>query len=48
MKGFHIEKLIFESLPDVYVTALVYVLENRAAKRPTALVPADHPPMGPD
>jgi hypothetical protein len=25
MDGFHIEKLIFESLPGVYVTALVYV-----------------------
>src|SRR5215469_5633128 len=32
MNGFHIEKLIFESLPGVYVTALVYVPENEAAK----------------
>src|SRR5215470_2278851 len=28
MKQFHIEKLIFESLPGVYVTALVYVPED--------------------
>src|SRR5580765_2852334 len=28
MEGFHIEKLIFESLPGIYVTALVYVPED--------------------
>jgi pimeloyl-ACP methyl ester carboxylesterase len=28
MDGFHIEKLIFESLPGVYVTALLYVPED--------------------
>ncbi len=42
MKGFHIEKLIFESLPGVYVTALVYVPENGAAKNPGVLVPSGH------
>ena len=42
MKGFDIEKLIFESLPGVYVTALVYVLENGAAKHPGVLVPSGH------
>ena len=28
MDGFHIEKLIFESLPEIYVTALVYVPDD--------------------
>ena len=46
MKGFHIEKLIFESLPGVYVTALVYVPENEAAKHPALLVPSGHAANG--
>src|SRR5438105_234623 len=28
MDGFHIDKLIFESLPGIYVTALVYVTDD--------------------
>ena len=31
MRGFRIEKLVFESLPGVYVTALVYVPDARRA-----------------
>jgi Acetyl xylan esterase (AXE1) len=46
MRGFHIEKLIFESLPGVYVTALVYVPENGAAKNPGVLVPSGHSANG--
>ena len=46
MKGFHIEKLIFESLPGVYVTALVYVPENGTARNPGVLVPSGHSPNG--
>jgi pimeloyl-ACP methyl ester carboxylesterase len=46
MKGFHIEKLIFESLPGVYVTALIYVPENGAAKNPAMLVPSGHAANG--
>lgn len=46
MKGFHIEKLIFESLPGVYVTALVYVPENGSAKKPAVLVPSGHSANG--
>ena len=42
MKGFHIEKLIFESLPDIYVSALVYVPENGVARNPGVLVPSGH------
>lgn len=46
MKGFHVEKLIFESLPGVYVTALVYVPENGATKHPAVLVPSGHSSNG--
>jgi hypothetical protein len=46
MAGFHIEKLIYESLPHLYVTALVYVPEDGAKKHPAVLVPAGHSPRG--
>lgn len=46
MNGFHIEKLIFESLPGVYVTALLYVPEDGAAKHPGVLVPSGHSANG--
>ena len=46
MQGFHIEQLIFESLPGVYVTALVYVPEDGAAKHPAVLVPSGHSANG--
>jgi cephalosporin-C deacetylase-like acetyl esterase len=46
MDGFHIEKLIFESLPGIYVTALVYVPDDEAKKHPAVLVPAGHSPNG--
>ena len=50
MQGFHIEKLIFESLPGVYVTALLYVPDGsnvgQQLKRPAILVPAGHAPDG--
>ena len=46
MNRFHIEKLIFESLPGVYVTALVYVPENGAARHPGVLVPSGHSANG--
>src|SRR5215472_14496368 len=46
MKGYAIEKLIFESLPGVYVTALVYSPDDRGAKHPAVLVPAGHAPNG--
>lgn len=45
MPGYHIEKLIFESLPRVYVTALVYAPDD-GAKHPGVLVPAGHSPKG--
>lgn len=46
MDGFHIEKLIFESLPRIYVTALVYVPDDGVAKHPAILVPAGHAAKG--
>ena len=46
MDGFAIEKLIFQSLPGVYVTALVYVPDDHSKKHPAVLVPAGHAPDG--
>jgi pimeloyl-ACP methyl ester carboxylesterase len=46
MDGFSIEKLIFESLPGMYVTALVYIPDDRSAKHPAVLVPAGHAANG--
>lgn len=54
MDGFHIEKLIFESLPGVYVTALVYIPDRHSGdasdvpitKHPAILVPAGHAENG--
>ena len=45
-KGFHVEKLIYQSLPGFYVTALVYVPENGAKVHPAILVAAGHSPKG--
>src|SRR5919204_3106797 len=46
MNGFQIEKLIFESLPGVYVTALVYVPEDGNKKHPAILVASGHSENG--
>src|ERR1700675_3228176 len=46
MDGFSVEKLIFQSLPGVYVTALVYVPDDHSTKHPAVLVPAGHAPDG--
>jgi hypothetical protein len=46
--GFHIEKLIYQSLPGFYVTALVYVPENGDKVHPAILVPAGHATNGKD
>jgi hypothetical protein len=46
MDGFHIEKLIFESLPGVYVSALVYVPEDGIESHPAVLVPVGHAANG--
>jgi pimeloyl-ACP methyl ester carboxylesterase len=46
MDGFRIEKLIFESLPGVYVSALVYVPDDGDKKHPAVLVPVGHAENG--
>jgi pimeloyl-ACP methyl ester carboxylesterase len=46
MDGFHIEKLIFESLPHIYVTALLYVPDDTSTKHPGVLVAAGHSANG--
>lgn len=46
MSGFHIDKLIFESLPGVYVTALVYAPDDVGNKHPAVLVPSGHSAKG--
>ena len=46
MDGFRIEKLIFESLPGLYVSALVYVPEDGNKSHPAILVPAGHAANG--
>src|SRR5207302_5577943 len=42
MDGFIIEKLVFQSLSGIYVTALVYVPKDHQSKHPAVLVPAGH------
>ena len=44
--GFHVEKLLYQSLPGFYVTALVYVPENGEKKHPAVLLAAGHSPKG--
>jgi hypothetical protein len=46
MNGFHIEKLIFESLPGIYISALVYVPEDGNKAHPAILVPVGHAANG--
>lgn len=46
MRGFHIEKLIYESQPGVFVTALVYVPDDGPRRHPAVLVPSGHSPNG--
>ncbi|HYK40664.1 MAG TPA: acetylxylan esterase [Candidatus Eremiobacteraceae bacterium] len=42
MDGFTIEKVVFQSLPGIYVSALVYVPNDHTSKHPAVLVPAGH------
>src|SRR3984893_3656241 len=46
MDGFSIEKVIFASLPGVYVTALVYLPDDHSVKHPAVLLPAGHAANG--
>jgi Acetyl xylan esterase (AXE1) len=44
--GFHIEKITYQSLPGLYVTALVYVPDNGNKVHPAVLVAAGHAANG--
>ena len=44
--GFHIEKLVYQSLPGFYVSALVYVPDNGEKAHPAILVAAGHSQNG--
>ncbi len=46
MDGYRIDKLVFESLPGLHVTALVYVPDAPAGKKPAVLVACGHSPTG--
>ena len=46
MDGFHIEKVIFQSLPGIYVTALLYLPHEGPKQHPGVLVPSGHSPKG--
>jgi hypothetical protein len=45
-KGFHVEKVIFESLPGFHVTALLYLPEDSDTSYPAILVACGHSPKG--
>jgi cephalosporin-C deacetylase-like acetyl esterase len=44
--GYRIEKLIYESMPEVYVTAHLYLPTNGKAPYPAILAPLGHTPDG--
>ena len=46
MDGYRIEKIVFESLPGIHVTALVYVPDAPAGRKPAVLVACGHSPVG--
>ena len=46
MDGYRIDKLVFESLPGIHVTALVYVPEGAVGRKPAVLLACGHSPIG--
>ena len=46
LHGYHIEKIIFESLPGFYVTANLYVPDGASKPFPAVLVPCGHSTNG--
>jgi hypothetical protein len=46
MEGYRVDRLLFESLPGVFVSALVYVPEGPAGRRPAVLVACGHSELG--
>ncbi len=45
-RGFHIDKLLYQSIPGLYVTALLYIPDDGAKIHPAVLVAAGHSPQG--
>jgi dienelactone hydrolase len=45
-EGYHIEKVIFESLPGFHVTASLYVPDAPAGRKPAVLLACGHAPTG--
>jgi dienelactone hydrolase len=46
MDGYRIDKLVFESVPGLHVTALVYVPEGPSGRKPAVLLACGHSPIG--
>jgi dienelactone hydrolase len=46
MDGYRVDKLIFESLPGIHVTALVYVPDVPAGRKPAVLLACGHSAVG--
>jgi dienelactone hydrolase len=46
MRGYRIEKVVFESLPGLHVTALVYLPDGPPGRKPAVLVACGHSPDG--
>jgi dienelactone hydrolase len=46
MDGYRIERLVFESQPGLFVTALLYVPDAPVGPRPAVLLPCGHSPVG--
>ncbi len=46
MEGYRIEKIVFESLPGLFVTALVYLPGGPAGPKPAVLLACGHSPLG--
>jgi hypothetical protein len=44
--GYRIEKVVFESLPGLHVTALLYLPEAPAGRKPAVLLACGHAPLG--
>jgi hypothetical protein len=46
MEGYRIEKVVFESLPGLFVTALVYLPDEPKGAMPAVLLACGHAPLG--
>jgi len=46
MEGYRIEKVVFESLPGLFVTALLYIPDQPPGAKPAVLLACGHSPLG--